>query len=230
MELKTFTLRGIKIELPPHLLTPPILEAISAGRYERLEANQLVRILRDGDRLLELGGGIGYLSSLASKTVKLESCHVIEGNPELVPIIAKTHALNAVDAVVENAIALSRTGRLDLVSAAQDEVAFYLRTNFWGSSLSDSSAYREKVTVPVRDMQGLLDGIHPSVVIADIEGGEVDIFDRLDLRGVRSVLLEVHKSVIGIEGIHRIFATLSREGLLYDPDCSVGAVVHFTRA
>ncbi len=224
-----YVVQGVRLLLPESLLTPALLKAFETGRYEHLEARQLPRFLRDGDRLLELGAGVGFISSLASRTVKLHGPTVVEANPDLVPVIRTTHQLNGVTADVRNAVALSRAGRDSLGIGSSGEAQFYQRTNFWGSSLGPTPGYKSVAGVPTLDFQTLVRETKPTVIIADIEGGEKDLFVDVAIEGVRHVFLEVHKNVIGLKGIADMAAALAQQGLYYDPDFSVGAVVMFSR-
>lgn len=227
--MRDFVVQGVQLRLPDRLLTPSILKAFETGRYERLEANQLPRFLRDGDRLLELGGGVGFISTIARRAAKLESCTVIEANPDLIEIIRETHRRNAVAAEVHNAVVLSKRDRTNFEVDADDTVAFFQRKNFWGSSLLSTPGYASIARIPVVDFDAMLGRVRPSIIIADIEGGEANLFDGTQLHGVRHILIELHKNVIGLRGITHIGATLAAQGLHYDPDYSIGAVVMFSR-
>lgn len=211
-------------------LSPRLLQSFERGGYEHAEAKQLPKILKDGDRLLELGGGVGFISSLASKVAKLEACTIIEANPDLISVIRETHSLNGVSANVMNAVAASRRGRIELAVSKEGNAPFYRRENFWGSSLNGSWRYQDVVNVTVIDFQDLLDEARPSVIVCDIEGGERTLFDRADLASVRHILMEVHKSEIGLRGINGIIQTLASEGLYLDPDGVSGAILLFTRS
>ncbi|KIT14251.1 hypothetical protein jaqu_40450 [Jannaschia aquimarina] len=218
-----FALRGVKLSIPRALLSERMLEAFQSGKYEALEARYLHCFLRDGDRLLELGGGVGYLSALAGKTVNLDACCVVEANPVLCETIRDTHRRNGFDYEVINALACPPS------DDDAETAAFYLRKNFWGSSLDGSAAYEKKIEIAKLDLQKLIDRFAPTVIICDIEGAEVDLVPATDFRGVERLYFELHKSQTGKEGIARLFKALHAQGFGYDPDNSVGAVVLFER-
>jgi FkbM family methyltransferase len=228
--MRDYVVQGVKLRLPDALLTPHLLRAFERGWYEKTEADQLAKFLRDGDRILELGGGVGFLSSYASKLKQIANCVVVEANPDLIQVIRETHSLNGASAKVMNAVAASRRSRLALSVNDAGEVPFYQRENFWGSSLSNAWSYRAIALVKVIDFQALIDEASPTCIIMDIEGGEAEIFHGVDLSIVRHVLVEVHKSELGLKGIHAIIDTLAREGLYLDPEGTSGAVFLFTRA
>jgi hypothetical protein len=153
----------------------------------------------------------------------------VEANPALIEIIRETHRLNHVSAEIHNAVALSASGRASLGLIDQNAALFYQRKNFWGSSLSQQPAYASTSRVPILDFQGFINEIQPTVIVADIEGGELSLFDDISLAGVLHVFLEIHKTIIGLKGITHVSATLAEQGLHYDPDFSIGAVVMFSR-
>ncbi len=224
-----FVVQGVQLGLLDVLLTPALIKAFQTGKYENLEARQLPRFLREGERVLELGGGVGFISTLASKAARLEACTVVEANPDLISVIETTHLENGVIASVRNAAALSKRGRGALSVSASNEAAFYRRTKFWGSSLGATPENKSVASVPVLDFQSLVGETKPTFIIADIEGGERDLFVDIDPEGVRHVFLEVHKSVIGLKGIADVAAALGCQVLYYDLEFSVGAVIMFSR-
>ncbi len=229
-DIATYNIQGVKLDIPNEMLTSTIKKAFDSGKYEHLEARQIPRIFRDGDRLLEFGAGVGYLSALAAAHCKLEECVAVEANPKLIEVIRSTHVLNRVKSKVINGVALSRIGRRKLGEVKDNVVSFYITENFWGASLEPKAGYISCISVPILDVQELIDDFKPTIIICDIEGGEVDLFNRVDLSCVRTVLLEVHKGSIGLRGIDTMAMDLRGEGLYYDPDYSVGAVVVYSRS
>lgn len=226
---KTFEINGVKLEIPADQASPRLVEAFESGKYEHLEARQIPRFMKDGDSILELGAGVGFISSLAGKRFKLSGITAVEANPQLIPTIKRNFELNKINGKILNCLCASRSGKAGLNVDSSGNADFYLRENFWGSSLDSKQAYKEAVKVPVRDFQQVIDEAKPTIIVSDIEGGEYDLFERVDLTGVRGILMEVHKGVIGLEGIDKVAHTLRGEGLYYDPDYSVGAVVFFSR-
>lgn len=224
-----YTVGGVKLMVPEFILTPTIKKAIESGRYEALEARQIPRFMKHGDRLLELGGGIGFISSLSSLVANLESIVVVEANPELIQTIKINHRLNNVTSDVINAVAFS-DGELNSSGITPgDTVPFYIAPNFWGSSLQPIQNATEIKDITVVGLSDLISRYQPSVIVCDIEGGEYNLFDGVNLDCVRLVFLEVHKLSIGLIGINKVFRAMEGSGLYYDPDFSVGATVAFSR-
>ncbi len=228
-EAIAYQILGVNLELPIRILTPTIRKAFDAKKYEHLEARQIGRLMQDGDRLLEIGAGVGFISALAATTWKLEECVVVEGNPELVEIIRKTHELNNVESNIFNGVAISSYHAINESELENGKIDFFIRSDFWGSSTNSETGFVKSISVPIIEIQDLVSQYKPTIVVCDIEGGEYELFDNVKLEGVRSILIEIHKNKIGLSGINHMMNSLARENLFYDPDFSVGAVVCFSK-
>jgi FkbM family methyltransferase len=192
-----YSLHGIRIPIDRDIITDRILYSIIRGRYESTESKALKAHIRSDDRVLELGGGLGLISALASKIVKSGEVVSVEANPRMVHYIAQVHALNGIQATVLNAI----VAKSDTAKAAP----FYLRKNFWSSSMSPQPAdYVETVQVPVRGINELVQQYQPTVAIIDIEGGETELIAGNWPDQLRLIIMEVHTDVIGNDGLQRI--------------------------
>ncbi|MES2657310.1 MAG: FkbM family methyltransferase [Verrucomicrobiota bacterium] len=213
--------RGIKIPIFPDLISPKILESLRLGRYEHMEASRLEKIIEQDEVILEVGGGIGFMSSVAALNGKTRSVEVFEANPGLKPLIEAVHAINQVEKATVN------TGVL-LHDPASATIPFYVHPDFWASSLSPGAGDRRKVEVPTFDINKTLERIRPTLIVCDIEGGELDLFEHADLTGVRKVLVELHQNVLGRANIKRIFDTFSFWNFHYDQHHSGGGVVLFS--
>jgi FkbM family methyltransferase len=193
------------------------------GFYERQEAKCITSAAQKGDRLLEIGAGLGFLSCVAAKTKLFEAITVVEANPQLIGTIRRNHHLNNVQCEVLNVVLSSDS------FADQATVPFYVREDFWASSLSPRPpGYTRVDQVPLHSFQALLDTFRPSFIACDIEGGESTLFRGLNLTGVTKILVELHQKVIGRRGMKRVFDTLSQKGFHYDQWHSSGSVVLFS--
>ncbi|WP_395539831.1 glycosyltransferase family 2 protein [Neotabrizicola sp. sgz301269] len=200
------TTSGIRVPFVPSIITPKIERPMRNNRYEGGECASLRRLLRPGDRVLELGSGVGLLSTVAGLIPGIESVTTIEANPDLIPLIRETHRLNGISNVdLRNGVATAEDG---------PEIDFYLRPDFWASSMEpDSRAYSRKVSLRRWGLKELIAEVNPTVIVSDIEGGEMGLFDGADLSGVRAMVVEFHPKVYGEDGLARILATLAARGL-----------------
>ncbi len=218
-------LSGVYIPWYGDIYSAEIKKALTRGYYERAEAKILKKVIDGNETILELGTAIGFISAFASKFTNAEKIECVEANPQLIPIIKKTHQINR----VTNVEVLN-------VVATNDEniknVDFYCREDFWSSSLSqDDRAIKVSKVVQVQTIMfhELCEKYRPEILVMDIEGGELDVIINANLGGINKVIMELHPWVYGKDGIHKMFAKLSDNQFVYDPKSSNGKVVVFTR-
>lgn len=218
----TLESHGVVIPLVDHIITPAILNAIEQERFEAEEAAELPNILRPGDRVLEIGAGIGFISTLLDHDPRVERVFAYEANPGLMRYMEWLHELNEVrkverfNAVLSNDAAPSKT--------------FYLREDFWMGSLAEGpNPYAATVEVPTAPLNVVLRESGITLIVCDIEGAEAFLFDDVDLAGVDRVYLEVHDHITGLKGIGALFAAMQARGFAYDPRHSAGAIILFRR-
>jgi len=217
---------GVRIPLDRSIITPPIEAAVRSGDYEADETRSLPEVVREGDRVLELGAGIGFVSSILAKRTRAERIVAVEANPGLIPFIRRVHAINGVRGVeVINGVACVGPAPRDGETAS-----FYARPDFWMSSLSpEPYAYDAVHAVPMLSLDGLLRDNGITMIVCDIEGGEVALLPQADLSGVDRVYVEVHDHLTGLSGVKTLFDALSAKGFAYDLRHSCGSVVLFTK-
>jgi len=214
--------QGIKIPFDPRVITPKIERPMRNNRYEGGECAALRAHLRSGDRVLEFGSGIGLLSTVAAVTKGVEAVTTVEANPDLIPVIAETHRINGAQNVTLLNGVISGDG--------QGEMNFYLRPDFWASSMEpDSRPYERVVSVPAFDIHALIAEKNPTVVVSDIEGAELGLFDKVDLSGVRVMILEFHPKVYGETNLNAIIGLLATKGLHLVPIDKPSTVRTFQR-
>ena len=123
-----FEVAGVAIPADPAVITPAIRRAILEGRFEAEEASQLPHIVRPGDRVLEIGAGIGFISTLLAREPRVSRVIAVEANPHLLGYMARLHARNRVRKVRRlNAV---------LTNEPVASATFYIRRDFWMGSLA----------------------------------------------------------------------------------------------
>lgn len=216
--------RGIRFPLNPDELRGKSVAALREGRYELREAEAALRIVRTGDVVLELGGGIGFMSTLLATHRKIEHVHVFEANPELTPYITSVHEANHVtNATVHNALLGDTAGK----------VPFYVRRNFLASSVVENvtaSPVLRTTEVEMRSAEPVARDLGATLLICDIEGAEIDVLPKMDLSGLRAAIVELHPQWIGASGVNAVFEAMIKAGLAYYPKTSTQKVVTFRRA
>ena len=97
---------GIRLPLAPNIISAHMEWTLAKGRYEWGEARMGARMVRPGDTVLELGSGLGFVSSYLRRNTTAGKIVCIEANPDLVPYIEAVHALNGIgNALVLNGVA-----------------------------------------------------------------------------------------------------------------------------
>lgn len=212
---------GMKFPLDRSLLPRKVRKMLRQECYEDKEARAAIRIIRPHDRVLELGAGIGFISTLIGTKIAPQEIHCCEPSPLLIPYIQQVHQLNKVDNVHLHHILLGET---------DGEATFYIRDGILGSSLmahSDDPEDIQTTTVPVRSGSAFMQEINPTVLVCDIEGAEADLFPHLHLSDLRAVIIELHPQWLGSEGIGKVIRCLDEAGLVFHPKYSDGKVAVF---
>jgi FkbM family methyltransferase len=217
-EVERFDHLGVKLEIPKHLVTPSIRRALREGCYETLEANMIAKFMRPSDIVLELGAAIGFLSTWISQRLTTGTITSYEANPSLINVALNTFRINSVNVTLKNAIVIGSSG---------GEVAeFFVHKAFWASGQIENGG--TKIEVATEGVPSILQRVKPDILVIDIEGGEVELFGQVELRGVRHVLIELHAGVTGPTGIRKVFQRMSELGFAYDSEYSSSYVVTFS--
>lgn len=217
--------RGMKFPKDGNFITGQLRASLREDRYERKESDCVLKLVRDDDVVIELGAGVGYMSTLVATKRKIRSVHAFEANPALIPYIKSVHEANGLEnAHVTHAILGKRAGSVD----------FYTRRNLLSSSMmaldTDTPENVEKVKVDVLNAGHVFRDIKPTILIADIEGAEADLLPQLDLSILRGAMIELHPQHIGPAGVNAVFSAMIAAGLAYYARASTQKVVCFRRA
>lgn len=164
--MRSFTLRGLTLYLPEAALKGNLERALSSGRYENHEADALLMHVRPGDRLLDLGAGLGFICALAARVLGEGAVFGVEAGPETVKLARKNLVANGFPGV--------KLMRGAVVGEGEGEVEFGQRPAFWASALKGPDGWPENaevIRVPARPIGKLLARVAPTVISCDIEGG-----------------------------------------------------------
>ena len=214
--------RGLKFPNDPGALSRRTRIALKSDSYETRESEAVLKLIKPGDTVLELGAGIGYMSTLIARKTGAREIHSFEANPHLIPYIARVHAANDVtNAHVTNAILGPRKGT----------APFYVRKNFLASSLDrmDGTDVVSQERIEVVNMNRTIDRIRPDILVCDIEGAETSVIPAMKLDGLRGAVIELHPQWIGPNGVRAVFAAMMQAGLVYYPRWSNAKVVCFRK-
>ncbi|WP_259777961.1 FkbM family methyltransferase [Aliiroseovarius crassostreae] len=217
--------RGMRFPNDPRYLTPARRRALRSNAYEEREADAVKATVNRDDVVLELGAGMGFMSTFMARKMKVKEVHAYEANPHMIPYIEEVYRENGVEtAHIHNAILGKRKGA----------TKFYVRSNFLASSLEENpkgekAEVTDVVDVEVRNFNTVLKELKPTVLVCDIEGAEADLLPGADLSGLRAAVIELHPQWIGQTGVQAVFDTMHKAGLTYFPRQSNAKVVTFKK-
>lgn len=198
----------------------PLLKALTTGSYEKDEVRLLKDYVQPEDVVLELGAGIGFMGCVAQTFIKCKQYVSFEANPNLIEIIRNNMQRNNVVFDIRNAVLMDESSEVD----------FYITPAFWASSLIQPvSGDYKKVTVPALDKNKTINEIKPTTLIVDIEGGEADFFDGLDLTSVNKIILEVHPLILDDMALSNLYLNLFSIGFQLDFKASTKVVNYWHR-
>ena len=218
-----FELSGVALTIPSALLTKRIRMKLNNGGYEGHESRAAQLVVDYGDRVLDLGSGVGYVATICAMLAGSENVVTVEANPDLLDVIRTNLDNNdCAEATVLHGAA---------VGAPVDGGILQLRQAhaFWASSLADGDEGGRTVDVPALVTADLLAEYEPTVVMMDVEGAEAGMFDTPWPDHVRVLVMELHPKRYPDTTIKRIFDCMSASGLIYSPALSRGQMVGFCR-
>jgi FkbM family methyltransferase len=198
-------LEGVDIPAS-EMISPIIRQTINSGVYEFGEITLLKKYLEKQDIVMEIGGGIGFLSGYCAKRVGDHRVFTYEANPVLKDAIQTLHAKNG----VSPAVAIAMVANTEDTSKTEK---FYVTEDFWSSSPvpPTTEPVERIIEVPVKSFQQELERNQPTLLVVDIEGGEYDLFAQAALDTVRKLIIEVH-AVLGPEKLEGLKANLTDLG------------------
>lgn len=219
--MTALTVHGVKVPLGPADVSPEIWQALSSGTYEAKEARWVFKSVRPHDHVLELGTGIGVVTSLIAG---IEGVHVwaFEASPSSVRLARRVIEANNLDNITLSQGILAAGPPRDFV--------FYLREDLWMSSVVEHQGpYDETLTITSANIDRFISEHEIDVIVMDIEGAERDLLINAELLGVDRIFLELHDHLYGLAGIRDITQALAAKGFGYDPRGSSGPCVLFSR-
>jgi FkbM family methyltransferase len=219
-----YCVAGVRVPINRALLSSGMEDWISKGQNQAEEFACAGGLVHSGDVVLELGGGLGVLSAAIHREAAPSRIVSYEGNPDLLTYAKLTHQLNGASNIeVRHGVVLSR--------AETPTVPFYRHVD-----VAEGSLFRlprsdlEAVKVPVVKLTELLAELVPNVLVVDIEGGELNLFEGAETLGsLDRIALELHPHIYGSAGVLSVFQALCRLGFAYDTNLSRGDNVALRR-
>lgn len=219
-----FELNGITLRIPAKCLNNELENALTSGRYESAESAALKRHAKAGDRLLDLGAGAGYVSALGAQILGGANVVSVEASSDMIDVLERNlKGNNAKDATVVH-------GAVVADSHVGDTVEFAMRPAFWASSIATEGVPKNIVhSMPALRLSDLLAEHRPSILMMDVEGGEVELCQQALPDCVRLLIMEIHTKRYPLASVRAMFDGLSRNDMAYMPWGSRAEVLVFQR-
>ena len=108
-------------------------------------------------------------------------------------------------------------------------IDFHINNDFWTSSLMRCYETVRTVQVPVLCLEDEIHNFGANSLVMDIEGGECDVLEYADLKGIEKIFLELHYWP-SVERANQMMRYLINEGFAVDFDTTIGRSVALTRS
>lgn len=210
---------GIRIPISYHLSIAE-RKSLYGGSYEKPELQSIKSQLHSNDIVMEIGAGIGLISSYCAKRIGSERVFAYEANPRMEHHIRKTYKINCISPTLEMCLIGRQTG----------QQTFYIAEYFWSSSVIQRSPKAEAIQVPVKSFNQEVRRINPTFLIIDIEGGEYDLVQYADFYNVQKIAIELHERVIGHDKVEFVKEKIAQAGFQVNEAMSEGEQLFLQRS
>jgi FkbM family methyltransferase len=202
LNVQEMTLDGVRVSTAPDTIPRFVRSALFKETYESHERHLARQLLRPGDRVLEIGTGIGVVSLLCAKICGVDNVLSYEANPILETVIRANYGLNG----------LTPNLRMRAITVEGEPITFFRSDNIVSSSTKDRGRHAEKMTVESDRFDDVLATHRPDVVIMDVEGAEIELLSSASLTGVEHIVVEIHPHITGEDKIIAMLARLKEIG------------------
>jgi FkbM family methyltransferase len=192
LNVQQIALDGIVVSTDPTTLSKCVRDGLFKGTYEEPERTIIREALTSSDRVLEIGGGIGFVSLLCAKICGPHNVLTYEANPAMLATIRRNYALNN----------LTPTLRSKAIAPEAGEVTFFIDDNIVSSSLHTRAG--KPHTVAADSLNAVLAEWKPTALVMDIEGAETLVIPSSRLEGVEKIIVELHPHIVGEAAINAL--------------------------
>ena len=152
------------------------------SNYELSEKYLIEKYLDKTDKILELGGCLGVISLITNSILNIKSNHIVLEIDELKFKYLKLnkHVNEAKFHIINGAI------------SDNNKMYYMPSSNFWGGQITDSVKNTKSInTYNINEIEDEFQ-IKFNTLIMDIEGGEIEIFEKQDLKYIKKIIFENH--------------------------------------
>lgn len=195
------------------------LRWIVDGSYETGEIHIVKQTIEKEDRVLEIGTGLGFVTTFCANATDSSQVITFEANPMNMFISKQVFEKNGVNPTCRNAF----------LSNTDAPVLFYVqKTNRLASSMNLTGG--QTVEIPSLDLNKIIKDFSPTYLIMDIEGGEYEIFSLIDFQTIHKIQFELHPTILGQTKCDEIFNLLRANHFSMNEKLSAMPNFYFTRS
>lgn len=202
IDQKSITLHGVTVGTAQSDVPRNIRSALFKETYEAYECEMVKARLNTGDKVLEIGTGIGLVSLVASRICGEGNVFSYEANPTMETTIRANYALN------------NQRPELVMKAVTSDgrDLTFFQDSKVLSSSVYDRGLGSAEITVKSVAIAGLISRHKPTVLLMDVEGAELELLRAPDLAQIRTIIVEMHPHIVGQTEIADLVSALTAQG------------------
>jgi len=181
---------AVELDIRPEagLLGPDLAWSIVRQNYEKAEVLLVEKVGKKGDRVLEIGGGIGAVSSVIGKLVGPNGdLLVIEPNSQAISRAKRNLELNCIEArILHGAFSANRSLAF---SSGQNVLSGRTTASLEGGC-----------DLPLYSLEDIIlsEDFTPDLIVCDAEGAEYELLASDLLESVRPrIVVEIHPDIMG---------------------------------
>jgi tRNA G37 N-methylase Trm5 len=212
---------GVEVPISQNDVPAELWSNLLDDSYRADAAKIATKAVQPNDRILELGAGLGIVTSLlaGSEGVRVWS---FEGDPEMASLAKKiVLANNRTNVTVTQGLPMPGPSR---------EISYYVRAKPWMSSFSKEHGEHVEVhSFASIDVNDFIQQHDINYIVMNIGGAELEFVKHAHLKAIERIFLELHDHLYGLDGIKKITSELMDKGFVYNPRLSHATGVTYSR-
>ncbi|WP_171054080.1 FkbM family methyltransferase [Arenibacterium halophilum] len=197
---------GIRVPDGPGLHSKRIAR-MAAGTYEPREIDGALAVVSPSDVVLDLGAGTGLVGAAVARAIAPQRVIAVDPHPDLAEPLAAIYECNALASRAE-----VWQGVLVPDDRAPDDTSLFLAEDPVASTTLGPMNGLPPISVPCRRFADFCEEHGVTVLLADINGAELDLLRGANLSHLRALVIAFHPAVYGAEGMREAKALIQAAG------------------
>jgi FkbM family methyltransferase len=195
--------------LVPMSLNYSFYSAFLMKTYEINDAYLIKKYLKPNFKPIIIGGGIGFIASLAQSIVK-KKVPIFEIDSRIISILKKNLKVNNIKSVIyQSFFFLNKRPKINRVYLSRN----FITTSIYSYPQKNNAKYRNvnlsNSVVSIKSLSKEHKCAYDTLII-DAEGYEYDVITDIKNSNIKHIFFELHKSIIGIKKNNQIFNSLKK--------------------